>query len=196
MVPRLWPESTIVCIGSGPSLIAADVYLAKTAPVRTLAINTAYQWVPSPDVLVGADAKWWGWHPDAVALPSLKFSLQQTPYPQVIPLTWTTGDGIDLDPTRVRGGGHSGYAAINVAVHLGARTIVLLGYDLAPNAHGDDHCHAPHPDGSHLQYAHRREIYRTLLAPLADRGIRIVNASRETTVPEIPRLSLAEAVAG
>lgn len=196
MIPKLWPESVIVCVGSGPSLTIADILTAQDAGAKILAINTAYQYVPyALDALLAADAKWWDWHRDAVALPHpVKFCLQPTPYPAVTMLQWTTGTGLDMDPSRVRGGGHGGYAAINLAVHLGAAKIILLGYDLAPAVDGADHCHPPHPDGSHLHYAHRRAIYQTLLEPLSALGVTILNASRRTAVPAIPRVTLDEAL--
>ena len=33
-VPRLWPESTIVCVGSGPSLVPEDLDTCHQHPAR------------------------------------------------------------------------------------------------------------------------------------------------------------------
>ncbi len=196
MVPRLFQGQTIVCVGSGPSLSVADIRFAQGAGARILAVNSSYKLVPNePDVLFAADAKWWGWNPDALNLACLKFALPPTDLPGVTTLEWTLGEGLDENPAQVRGGGHSGYAAINLAAHLGAAKIILLGYDLCPDASGADHCHAPHPDGSHPKYEHRIGVYASLLQPLATFGISCVNASRRTAIPSLPRLSLAEALA-
>ena len=47
-----------------------------------------------------------------------------------IPEFTNTGEeGLELDPTGLRNGQNSAYAAINLAVHMGARTVVLLGVD-------------------------------------------------------------------
>lgn len=198
MVPYLgiWPSATVVCVGSGPSLDRADVELARWSGAKILAVNSAYTCCP-PDALFAADAKWWGWHPDALDLPCLKFAFPPNP-PMALPgvdvLDWTTGDGLDLSPTRLRSGGHSGYAAVNLAVHLGARRIVLLGYDCAPGPSGNHHFHADHPDGSHLQYPYRRSVYQTLLKPLQALGITLVNASRRTAIPIVPRMDLEAAL--
>jgi hypothetical protein len=177
-------------------LVIADTLAAGQSGAKLLAVNTAYRFIPYQiDAILGADQKWWSWHPEAVSWPNtMKFCLQPTPYPEVTTIPWTTGIGLDLTPGQVRGGGHGGYAAINLAVHLGAKRIVLLGYDLAPARNGVDHCHAPHPDGSHLHYEHRRAIYKTLMEPLTRLGITILNASRRTAIPDIPRVTLEEAL--
>ncbi len=192
MVPRVWPDSTIVCVGSGPSLTAADVILARTAGAKILAVNSAYQLAKDADALFAGDVKWWGWHPDATLHPGLKFALPPVSHPDITTLDWSTGIGLDLDPSRVRGGGQSGYAAINLAFHLGGGTIVLLGYDCAPGPEGTHHFHGDHPDGSHLHYEYRRSVYQTILGPLERLGVRLVNASRRTAIPAIPRVALED----
>jgi hypothetical protein len=195
MVPRLFPGSTVVCGGSGPSALASDVLFARESGATILAVNSAFELcAPYPDVLFAADAKWWGWHPEAVALPSLKFGFHPTNTPGVKTLDWSLGTGIDPDPARLRGGGHSGYAAINLAVHLGARRIVLLGYDLLPGEQGQHHFHADHPDRSHLHYAARSAIYATLQEPLAALKVTLVNASRRTAIEDVLRLPLKQAL--
>lgn len=201
MVPRLYHDATIVCIGSGPSLTASDLSLVYDAcrtdgrHTRSIAVNTAFRYAPWADVLFASDEKWWGWNPDALAFPGLKFALPPTTIDGVTTLQWSTGVGVDMDPTRVRLGGHSGYAAIGVAIHLGAKRIVLLGYDLAAAPDGRQHVHEPHPDGSHLKYEYRRAVYRTLQQPLDRLGIAIINASRRTAIPDIVRMPLAVALA-
>lgn len=197
MVPRLFPASTIVCVGSGPSLVAADILHAACHGAVILAINSAYLSCPSvlPDVLYAPDAQWWGWHPDALDLPCPKFAFQQEAaiYPQLTILGRTGYDGLDTDPRYLRSGGHSGYAAINLAVHLGARAIVLLGYDYCPDARGAHHFSGgDHPDGSHVPYDVHLAVYDTLVAPLAALNITIVNASRVSTITAFPCATLAE----
>jgi len=195
MVPRLFPDSLIVCAGSGPSLVPADIVQAKAAGAKILAVNSAYQACPeTPDVLFAADQKWWGWHPDAVALPIPKFSFHPTAIDGVTTLDWLLGDGLSWDPTRLIGGGHSGYAAVNLAALLGARRILLLGYDMAPSPAGAHHFHPDHPDGSHLQYPYRRSIYQTLLRPLSEHGITLINVSRRTAIPSVRRGTLSKSL--
>jgi len=187
VVPRLWPYSVILCVGSGPSLLTADIQTAYVAGAKILAVNSAYQVCPHlPDVIFAADEKWWGWHPGVVAAPCLKYSVRPTKIDGVTSLEWTLGEGIDTRRDRVMMGGHSGYAAINLAAHLGACRILLTGYDMAPGRHGEHHAHDPHPDGSHPNYKARIGVYASCVEPLRAQGIEIVNCSRKTAIKGIP----------
>lgn len=203
-VPRLWKASTMICVATGPSLCAADLDTCQASGHPILAINSAYAVCPSAEILYAGDGQWWRWHravPD-VRLPAWKFSIDPAAREyrsDVRLLNYTSGDGVDLRPWSIRSGGHSGYAAINLAVHCGARSIVLLGYDLLPAAADAQQHHSvlvgEHPDRSHPHYAVRTTIYNTLWRTLHDLGISIVNASRVTAIPTIPRVTLDEALA-
>jgi hypothetical protein len=202
-VPRLWPGSTIVCVGSGPSLTKADCRRLRDAdpPVRVIAVNDAIDYVPWADVLFAGDASWWTRRretPDT-QLPALKFALQWTALaarPSVHVLNYTGQLGIEDQPTAVRTGRHSGYAAINVAVHLGARRIILLGYDLQPSATGANHVFGDHPgrEGRALNYDAWLAAYQGLTDALASRGVAVINATRKTALAAeiVPRQTLAQ----
>ena len=199
MVPRLWPTSTFLLLASGPSLCNEDLAtVAAQSHVKTLTINSTCHVFPDTDVIFAPDPKWWIWNPTAVELVGFKYGLgQQGQFDaRVTALDWTGTEGLERSPDAVRTGGHGGYAAINLAVHLGASQIILLGYDLAPSpVTGQHHHHADHPDRSHPNYAYRRAVYHTLVQPLADRGVVVLNASRWTTIDAFPCMSLIEALA-
>lgn len=162
---------------------------------RVIAINNAILHAPWADVYYASDRKWWDWHPDIArqTWPAYKYGLQPSirqRYPLVTVLQRTGLGGVELAPSGLKSGGHSGYAAINLAVHFGAKNIVLLGYDLGPSPDGRHHFDLEHPDRSHPRYEYRREVYASLVGPLADLGIEIVNASGSTTIPSLPRAHL------
>lgn len=198
MVPRIFPESTIVCVGSGPSLDRSDIDACQAAGCRILTINTAYQLCRDADIVYAPDARFWGWYPDALRLPGLKyaFQIEAEGIEGVTVLQRTGYDGLEMHPRGLRSGGHSGYAAINLAVHLGARRIILLGYDLSPSATGQHHFNGgDHPDGSHLpSYDVHRDVYDTLVQPLKDLNITILNASRVSMIMAFTRVPLYEAL--
>lgn len=195
-VPRLWPGSTIVCVGTGPSLIAADLATCRGG-AHVLVVNDAYRLALWADVLLAVDAKWWDWHRGAPEFQGLKYTLQrhETPWPGVVVLRATGQAGLDTDPSGLRTGGHGGYAAINLAYHLGASKIVLLGYDLCAASDGQHHYFGEHPDRTHPNYDVRRAAYASLYVALAERCVALVNASRVTTIPDVPRQSLEDALA-
>jgi hypothetical protein len=190
-----WPDSTVVCIASGPSLLAADV--ERCRGLRVLAVSNAIALCPWADAHYAADCKWWDWHEDLANAPHPpKFSVSgivKRKYFRTIQHLIIAGSvGLDYRPTHVMTGGHSGYTAINLAMHLGARRIILLGYDMQRGPQGEEHFFGDHPDRTHLAYTARCKAYASLLRYLTPRGISIVNATRETAIPDtyVPRLSL------
>jgi len=198
-VPKLWPGETFVLLGSGPSLTPEDVALVR-GRARVIAINSGYQIAPFADVLYACDVKWWKWHDGAPSFAGLKFSMSPdpVPYPDVQILRDTGLVGLETDPTGLRSGRNSGYQAINVAVHLGAARIILLGYDLSLAPNGRKHWHPDHPSDGFppSPYAAMLECFPTLVDPLAALGVSIVNCTRRTALRCFPCVTLEEALSG
>lgn len=197
-VPRLWPGSTVVCIGAGPSLTPEDVAYCR-GRARVIAIKDAVRLAPWADVLYGAggDAgRWWAVHgPTLTAFNGLRYTLDPKASPYATVLRNTGTSGLELDPGGLRTGKNSGFQAVNLAKHFGAAKIVLLGYDMQPDK-GRDHWFGSHPySTSPIPYQALRDLFPTLVKPLAALKIEIVNASRETALACVPRLSLEEALA-
>ena len=198
-VPACWPGSTIVCLGSGPSLLAADIETAFNAGARLLAVNDAVRLTGNKaDALFSADAKWWDWHKD-VADSDLPLHLwtvdpQAREFrPSVHVVNYNGHAGYERSRDSIRTGGHSGFMGVHLAAHFGATKIVLLGYDMQPGPKGH-HFFGEHPDGNHPRYEIRRGVYSTLLDPFAKAGIRVFNASRSTALTTFPCVSLPDAL--
>jgi hypothetical protein len=191
-VPKLWPAGTIVCLATGPSLTRADVEYVHGKADAVIAVNDAYRWAPWADVLYACDQKWWRWHKGAPDFLGLKYTLQPeaAAFHRVQVLRQTGTDGLDLNPTGLRTGKNSGYQAINLAVHLGARRIVLLGYDMRGDKTSGDHCFGRHPDGSRPPFALCLPKFKTLVAPLAAAGVEVINCTRVTALMAFPRQPL------
>lgn len=189
-VPRLCPGGTVVCLGSGPSLTPADVE-AVHGHATVVAVNDCFRAAPWAEVLYACDGKWWFWHwtKGAQTFPGLKFALDAgaKKYPGVQVLRNTGETGLELDPTGLRAGRNSGYQAINLAVHLGATRIVLLGYDMR-----GDHFFGQHPDKSKPPFPVCLQRFATLVEPLKALGVEIVNCSRQTALTCFPRRPLEE----
>ncbi len=177
--------------------------MAKRAGAILLAVNDAWQWCAQAgcpaDVLYAADAEWWRWHADVpdYLLPYKKYTIDPVAKeirPTVELLNWRIKEGVDRDPTCLANGGLGGYHAINLAMHLGAKTILTLGYDLQPGPNGEHHCHVEHPTLTHPHYEERRAVFGTLVRPLRGLGITLLNVSRVSSIDTIPRASLAEAL--
>ncbi len=192
-VPRLYPGGTIVCIGTGPSLTPADVAYVRGRATAVIVVNDAYKLAPWAEVLYACDSKWWYWkrgEKDLASFAGLKYTLDLKAAHYGAQALRNTGDtGLDVRPTCVRNGRNSGYQAINVAVHLGAAKIVLLGYDMQ-----GDHYFGHHPDQSRPPFQHCLKWFQTLVKPLAELKIDIVNCTRKTALLCFPRQPLEEAL--
>jgi len=195
-VPRLWPDSTVVILGGGPSLTPEDVAVVKDASVRVIAVNNAYQIAPWADVLYACDAKWWKWHNGVPEFAGLKFALQPAAgrWPGVQVLRNTGDEGLEANPSGLRTGRNSGAQAINLAVHLGASRILLLGFDMQRGAGGRSHWHGDHPDRSAPPFALCLAGFRSMRDGLRQAGVQVVNCSRRTALDVFPRMSLEEAL--
>lgn len=197
-VPALWPASTVVCLGTGPSLTREDVDYCR-GRARVIAIKHAIDWAPWADAIYscGSDAgKWWQRNGDALAwFQGLRYTLDPSASRWAHVLRNTGFTGLETRPDGLRTGKNSGFQAINLAVHLGAARIVLLGYDMAVGADGREHFFGPHWHGQPVPLLAFRELFDTLVAPLRELGVQIVNASRETSLTAFTRLSLREALA-
>ncbi len=200
-VPRLWPDSTVVCIASGPSLTPEDVAFVR-GKAKVIVVNTSYLLCPWADVLYAADFKWWHWMHDRVkrqewaAFDGLRYSLtKESERYGVTVLRRGSEDGLSLKPTHLSTGKNSGYQAINLAVLLGASRVVLLGYDMQPGPKDEEHWHADHPNKSRSPYARFQSYFPTLVQPLAEAGVSIVNCTRRTALECFPRQVLRDALA-
>ncbi len=194
-VPKLWPGSTIVCLGTGPSLTQDDVDYCR-GKARVIAVNDAYKLAPWADVLYACDTKWWGWHKGAPDFAGMKYSLQTASvrFKGVQVIRNIGRDGLTLDPTGVKSGSNSGYQAIGLAVHLGAKHIVLLGYDMGKSEKGKTHFFGDHRDKTQPPYAACIKAFHTLADPLEAAGIDLVNCSRRTALTCFRRAPLEDVV--
>lgn len=198
-VPRLFPTSTIVCAATGPSLTAEDIEACKGVPL--IAVNDAYRLAPHADVLYACDGKWWRHHQGVPEFAGLKIGLDagnrraMAGLGDVNLLRHTGTDGLELDPTALRTGKNSGYQAINLAVHLGAVRILLVGYDLQRTG-GQSHFFGDHPKPlrSETPFALFVRHFATIVQPLKAIGVTVINCSRQTALTCFPRQSLAEAL--
>ncbi len=197
MVTRLWPGETVVCIGTGPSLTRDDVDYCR-GRAKVIAVKHAIEWAPWADAIYscGQDAgKWWQrTGPSLADYAGLRYTLDPAAAAWANVLKNTGFLGLETDPDGLRTGKNSGYQAINLAVHLGAARIVLLGYDMQPD--GDrDHFFGAHWHGSRPPFRAFVDLFETLVQPLRELGIQILNATRRTALTCFPKVSIEEALA-
>lgn len=147
-------------------------------------MNTTFRLAPWADALYGMDRAWWRVHIDEVrhAFTGALWA----------PFSGLHGvQRVSFAPPLPR---NSGAGAIALAVYLGARRIVLLGFD-AQHTGGRAHWHADHPKGlgNAGSVAKWPEQFHQAAARL--NGAEVVNASRVTALTCFRRVSLEDALA-
>lgn len=92
--------------------------------------------------------------------------------------------GMSRDPAVIHRGGNSGYQAVNLAAHLGARRIVLLGFDMRV-VNGRRHWFGDHPGQLNMpsDYAQWVRRFETAAEELMDMGIEVINATPGSALP-------------
>jgi hypothetical protein len=199
-----WAGAVVVLLGGGPSLTPEQVESVR-GRARVVAINNAVYLAPWADVLYFCDARWYDWHTETVKrFQGTKVTLENHELGSELPgLVCLQRDGTDeasIDgfcpvPGRVRTGRNGGYQAIQYAVHRGARRVVLLGFDMKPAADGRVHWHAEHPIATDpATPASFVPHFRTLVAPLAERGVEVINATPDSALDAFPRVPLERAL--
>lgn len=194
---REWDGEIAFIVAGGPSVLTQDLELLRDKKV--IAVNSSHEVVPWAQFCVFADARWF-WHYRG---PLLKFqgkvisacmSIAGPPplhrmHRKASPGLSDEGGTLAINFTTVT-------AAINLAVHLGARAIVLLGCDGKPAANGKLHHHADHPwrlvpDAWEKQ---KRDL-RAAGESLKQLAIPCVNASPGSALAELwPVMELPEAI--
>lgn len=208
--PELWPGSAFVIIGGGPSLTQAQVDACRDrqlfgSKVRAIAVNDAYRIAPWADVLYFCDDKWWRWHGKKLgAWTSLIVKLAGGEHdfgdPRIKVMRNVDTGGLCTQRDGLNTGRNSGFQAINLAVHLGAKRIVLLGFDMGAQVDAGrlkTHWFGDHPGGtSDRVYDSMLPWFDTIVQPLAKLGIEVFNATPGGRLRAFPMKSIDEALAG
>lgn len=176
---------TFICVASGPSLTQEDCASANISGLPIVAVNSSWMAIPHCQHIFAGDYLWWAHNHDLVISGAACWTQSQR--------------AVDMYGVRLfrpAGGGpfNSGQRAIQLAAHLGAERIILLGYDCT--LVNGTHWHGNHPDTMHNPVA--REVARwhsdfsSLVSLLP--GVEIINASRHTALTCFPRLTIEAAL--
>lgn len=192
---RIWPDSTVYILGGGPSLNDAPLDLIRDE--RVIGVNNAYllgDWI---DVCWFGDSRWFEWHAKkllngfyglrACCVPRLD------DHPGIKTLARGKPLGIETRPRFVAWNRNSGGSAINLAYHLGARRIVLIGFDMR---RVDDRAnwHEDHPCPQRDPYERFLMGFPTIAKDAETLGLEILNATPESAIDAFPIVKLEEVV--
>jgi len=196
-VPKLYEGETVYIIGGGPSLKNFD--FRRLVGCKTIAINKAVLFHPSADILYWTDGRFYTWYKNEVDnYRGLKFALKPgSQYTRDINvLRKGKPYGLEEDPEVLAHGFNSGYAAINLAYHLGAKRIILLGFDMA-NDGKETHFHDGYParpSGDHIYQDKFLPGFKQLNSEITSKGVLVLNASPYSRLTVFPKITLEQAL--
>lgn len=148
--------------------------------------NTTFRIAPWADALFAMDRQWWEEHHKEVMKDFVGERFSNNPLP--------VGYGVTKLPTaKFKAFGNSGAACVSLAHHLGAKRIVMLGFD-CQKTNGMSHWHGDHPKnlGNAGAIARWPAKFRELAKHVA--GVEVINASRATALDMFPRQTLEQAL--
>lgn len=184
---KRWAGETIACIASAPSLTAEDAALVGASGLKTIAVNNAWKVARFATAIYAGDFEWWREYGASIDIPAERWTCSQRAY----------GRYRGMNMHHAVGGYNSGLRAIQLAAHLGAARIILLGYDCQLTG-GRLHYDGGHPEGMKNPDLLRIKTWRVqfirLAGTLKRERIECINASRESALQCFPRMSLEEAL--
>lgn len=201
-IPELWPGATGVILAGGPSLTAKEFrHVARTrlsagSNVRVFTVNDACYLAWWADWLHASDKKWWLLHRQTAP----KFPGFRTCMDDGVQESWArrlnytiekhTGyrGGFAEEPDKVATGGHSGYQAIQIAVKTGCAKVLLLGIDMKGTHWFGEHEDRVSPDWNETGLP----WFPTIVEPLEERGIEVINCSPNSAVDCFPKAALED----
>lgn len=211
---KLFDGQTVVIVGGGPSLrpLIDDGTLKKWheayPDVPWIVVNNAYKIAPWARILHFADCQWWRWNSEHVLknwpqdrlITTATSDVTHVKHPRVKRF-WRDRNKWSFDPQKLHGW-DSGTQAVNMAYHLGAKKIILLGFDMQPARDPKTkrviatQFHNEHQRDTAVQNYERRfaPVLRKCIEILGERGISVVR-STNPGLSNVPFVAFPEAAA-
>ena len=216
--PKLWPRRTIFLLGGGPSLATMD--LKPIHDQRVIGCNDAYSLGKWVDLCYFGDVDWFKIHwrntvkrRNGTIHPGLKrFGGLIVGCPGKPPISGSSVLRLQRKPRGIFRGkhyvgwyGNTGASAINLAILLGAKRIVLLGYDMKVASAGEGNWHDnlknPITKDNMIEGVERMERFkkkfremRRDLDSVADLDVEILNATPESELEVFPMVDFKDVI--
>lgn len=149
-IPSKYPNKNFIVCASGPSLTQeiADIINRHKNDYIVVGVNDTYKIINVLDEHYAADDRWWEYWGDDF----------RKKYPNLS--SWSSSKigqkyncnlievkefyGLSLTNQYIHSGQNSGFQALNLSYLMGAKKIILVGYDMRPN-YGKTHFFGSHP---------------------------------------------------
>lgn len=169
----------VIC-ASGPSVARTDFDLLQASGWNVMAVNNTWELLPWAQAMYAGDRQWWDRYGADCTFEGKRYTADQFAARRYRcqHITRRAGFGLSTVPGVVHSGGNSGFQAVNLVYQLGAKRIVLLGFDMHRREAG--HWHGDHEGMLSAPENHLRRWVRAF-APLADdlrrHGVHVVNST-------------------
>jgi hypothetical protein len=209
-VPQIWKDETSVIIGGGPSLTQDQIDYVR-GKAKLIAINNSYLLCPDADLFYFCDNRWYQWHKNRpefkkfISRPGLIIvtldNLKTVPA-HFKKLKNLGREGLCTCKYGLHTGSNSGFQCVNLSVHLGVKRILLLGIDMQ-YVDGKSHWHNSHTDQDgrkmvtvgHKSYEiNMLPKFKSLVEPLAELDIEVINCSDKSALKIFPTKKLEEVI--
>lgn len=224
-VPKIWEGATCFIVGGGSSLpkqfgvpeevignvisrrerpSAYSKYLKPLHNKHVIGVNNAYQIGSWIDALFFGDCSWYLVHKNSLSKwPGLKVTccprFESRSKKESESIKFLKKDsrrwGLSNNPSTVCWNSNSGAAAISLAVHFGAKRIVLLGFDM--NMEGvTSHWHGSHghPGDKVKKPPFKRHLrgFPAIAEEAKQKGVEILNANLNSTIDVFQKVTLED----
>lgn len=137
---------------------------------KVAVVSDAFRLAGWADVLVSADGQWWRHNADALSFAGKKYGLMPD-YAKI--------EGVErFDAPN---GINSGLLGLLVAVHLGAKRVLLTGFDMAGS-----HYFGPHPEPLKNTRPERFEVFKRQFMHYRPRRVEVVNCTPNSGLKVFP----------
>jgi len=225
-VPKIWEDGDVWILGGGPSIpklfnvpdkVIKDVVSRKFSPntysqymqsihnKHVIGVNVAYllgDWI---DMVFFGDSAFFLKHMDGLAeFKGLKVSCASNvashDWVKYTPKDGKHNKGITKQPHLVSWNGNSGAAAISVAVHTGAKRVILLGFDMSLGDIKNQHWHDVYERGPAVTEKRLKKLpfnrhlrgFAGIKRDADTMGVEILNCSPNSTIKEFRKVTLEE----
>lgn len=195
-IPEIWPGSTIYILGGGPSLSKTDLNLIHKK--HTIGVNQAFRLGNFVDILYFGDGRFYqdnrktGIKQFGGPIITSFGSVSDKGWPGVRRVRRTKPLGIESEHRdAISWNGNSGASAINIAYWLGAKRVVLIGFDMArvDGAHNWHEHYGPRSPKFSPYHRHMRG-WPTIAQDAKDLGLEILNATPGSAITDFPIVPL------
>lgn len=99
---------------------------------------------------------------------------------------------LSIDPNKIECGRNSGFGALNLAFLMGAKRIVLFGYDYQPDSYYCPQRYTHKKPESVNHWPAWAAIYEQIKEQLQQAGVEVINASPSSTITAFPKIGIEE----